>query len=263
MERRKNSNSKIERLRQKSPILNVRQRNVRNGIFNENSADDLKSRIILLEGGDEYKNQRWNSEKKKFETAFLEVLRNKLKKVQQEFESYKQMEINTGNRPPKQWPPHLLEKREDAEAHLAVAEEELSWLKSKLEKVEAEAEKPAKEGGLFADPRTWSSSTTRDGIIDTVAGQKCAMNEEGILYITDESSPYQGMLVWKFKGEIALPMFREYSHRQRAEVASTLKENRIRRKVDFPPAPTYNKATDTVVYEGYSDSVLKKLQTTD
>jgi hypothetical protein len=55
-------------------------------------------------------------------------------------------------------------------------------------------------------------------------------------------------------------MFWEYSYRQKKEVKLAEQENRKRRNIQFPKPPTWNRKTDTVEYEGYSNEVLRKVK---
>lgn len=263
MIRTKTINPIIGRIRSQSFILNPANRNAKNGFFNESSPADLKTQIMLIQGGEKEKGQFWDKERSRFEIAYLPSRQKDLKAVESEYKNYCQMQLNSGNRAPENWPDHLLVKKQEAEARIQIHEEELTWLRGKLEAAvkEAEALKPATEGGLYSDRSMWGIAKMRDGVLSHVAGQTCSLNSEGLLEISDAKSPFNSLPVWRFKAEICNPMHSEYSYRCRQEDKAALKENRPKKAVAFPPAPKYDKKTDTIIYTGYSENTLSKLQT--
>jgi len=255
----------IDRYRQLSPILNPAQRNARNGIFNESSITDLRSKITEIEGVPDHPGKYYKNDRDGYVISLLEARRNDLKAVEAEFDNYCQMEVNTGNKPPTEWPPELQKKKDDTTARIMVHEEELNWLKDKLEKA-LELEKlldPERKSGPLKNRKLWGTAKLRDGILYTIAGQRCSVNKAGVLCISEESSPYNGMPVWKFKSLIANPMFAEYRHRERMEAKAAKEENRDRKQVPFPPAPIINKRTKAIEYLEYSNTVIRKIKDID
>lgn len=259
-----NSNFFLGQFRNLSPILNPRQRSERNGIFNENSVADLKARITLIGGTSETPGKFWNASKEKHEVALLAARKNDLAAVEELYKDYVQKQLNSGNQAPSEWPPELAAKKQEVEARIQVHEEELAWLKDKLKAAEEleESIKPDKNSaGLFANKAMWGISKLRDGILDSIAGQKCEVNKAGVLYISDEKSPYFGLQVWKFKSLVTNPMFEEYRLRCRIEEKTALAENRPRKIVKFPGAPSYDKKSGNIEYPaGYSSKILQKIK---
>ncbi len=139
-----------------------------------------------------------------------------------------------------------------------IHEEELEWLKDKLEKVLAAAKKAPSKTCLPVNRQFWSAATLRDGLLETIANQKVTTNEDGILYISDERSPYRGLLVWRWKSQVTAIMGREYRYLCNQERKEAEKENRPLKKIAYPKAPIYNPETDEITYPGYSRDWTKK-----
>ena len=55
-------------------------------------------------------------------------------------------------------------------------------------------------------------------------------------------------------------MFHENRLRLRKEAGAAQAEDRKRREVKFPKPPTWNKTTDLIEYEGYSNETIKKIK---
>ena len=81
-----------------------------------------------------------------------------------------------------------------------------------------------------------------------------------MLRISDPSSPYNGMEIWRVKSQIVNPMFHEFKARGRAEAAEALAQNRKRKEILFPKPPVWYAESDVIEYPGYAPEVLRKVK---
>jgi len=191
----------------------------------------------------------------------LSRLKEQQEDLQKKWEKHVQSRLDIGDKRPTRWPEHLEEERLKLAAKILVCEEEINHLQHHLEKAK---EKQAKNRGslLSGDPMFWGSGRLKDGQLCEIAGWKVEPDKDGLLCIQDETSPYSGLPVWKFKSQIVNPMHAEYRLRKREELKAAERESRNRREVKFPQPPVLNK-NGLIEYPGYHNDTIKKLKTQD
>lgn len=192
----------------------------------------------------------------KWSTAEVPTYELMLKELAGDFRNHQQMELNQGNQLSKEYPKELLAKREQLEAKLLVFDEEVKF----LDKLIVSAQTSKKEADEKREPvlgkkSTWNRQEQRNGVLTSVAGQVVKPDEDGILRISDPRSPYNTLLVYRWRGEVVRPLNREFSWRTRQEMKKVPDD---RKKVHYPAAPTYDRKTDKISYEGYAPGPLKK-----
>ena len=254
-------NPYVQRIRDWSPILNAKQRNVRNITVVEEDRANCLMHLALIEGTKDHPDRFWDPKYERWEVCYMVTQKEKLKEIQLKFKKHQQTQLNSGNRMPETYPPDLLEERLKVEANIQVKQEEVAmlneWLKTAVDRIEEEA-----QVDFSVNPLNWPpGGSLRDGILCEINGQKCERNTEGILVIKEPRSQYDSLLVYRFKAEIMEVMGREYRRRINLEDKAAKRENRDKRPVPKPLAPVYDKASDLITYPGYSQHALSKLQT--
>ncbi len=114
---------------------------------------------------------------------------------------------------------------------------------------------------LLSAPQHWGSGQLQNGILTEIGPWRVAMNsEKKVLCIMDESSPYNGLEIHRFKALIVKPLGLEFAHRHKQEEKAAVAENRKRKKVNYPDPPSWNPASDMIEYHGISNDVIRKLK---
>ena len=252
----------LDRYRMQSTILagNRNSSNLNQPLIPGNKSN-LESHLRQLLGGDQKSEQPgfyWAPDQRKWIPDRIPSLREQLAGLEKKFEEHTLSELNIGNSKPRVWPDHLLEQRDRLNAKLQVAEEEQRELERLLEQAE-EQQKKARPS-LLTHPRNWGSGSLRHGVLESIGPWSVSPNEEGLLVIDDESSPYHTMPVWRFKSEILKPMGMEFARRHKQEEQNAVAETRTRRKVSYPEPGIWRKESDLIEYESYSNEVIKKLK---
>ena len=199
-------NQYLERYRRESYILDHnRNATYMNPSVVPGNLDNLKSHLLRIRG---------NSDGNYFDSHFkpmpstLTILKEKQKELEQKWEQYRTDQLNLGNKRPQKWPPEMQEEKEKLNARTQVCTEEISWLEQKLQEA-MEQQKKAKPS-LLVHPRNWGSFNLKDNVVISAGPWSVSPNEEGLLCIDDEDSPYHSMPVWRFKSEILKPMSQEF-----------------------------------------------------
>lgn len=256
MMKRTQENPYVARAIERSPILNERQRTIRNVSVQEHSIDNLQSHIYLIEGTKENPGFYYDGERHQLERSFLPILEEDLVEVEKDFQRHKQNQINSGNEPTEQWPANLLEKRQRLEASISVRRDELVWLASRIEELKAEVVEEKQYDFKKKHPLNWPpGGSLRGGVLESINGQRCSVGNDGILFIDEPESPYNQLLVHMFKGLIMMPLGAEYRYRCREETKLAKAENRPPKKVDYPPPPIYKEGE--ITYPNYHKDWVK------
>ena len=246
----------IEKYRKESIILDGnRNGNSLNQPVVIGNPDNLKSHLLQIRGNE---NGVFFDSHHHEVPARITTLREQEQKLEKEWKAHLQERINLGERPPQEWPLHLQDRKDRLAAKKLVAEEEIEWLEQKLQ--EAEEQKAKSRGSLLTHPKYWGGGSLRNGILESVGPWQVSQNEDGMLCINDETSPYHTMPVWRFRSQITNPMSMEYSHRLRSEERNALAEGRKRNVVGYPKPPVWSKDSDLIEYEGYHNDIIKKLK---
>ena len=253
----KKNNELVERYRRESPILGNRSAQWLDEPVFEGNQDNLKSHLLRLKGSDTHPELYYYPENRQWISCKLARLEKQEREIEKTWQRYRQDRIAIGELEPKSRPPHIQSEREKCKAKLQVCKEEIAWLEVKLN--EAETAKTNRETKQVP-PQFWTSGRLHNGILVEWAGWSIKKNGEGILCIDDVTSPYYSLPLWKFKSQVANPMFWEFSHRQKEEARAAEIDNRKRRNVPFPPVPIYDPATNTISYPAYSPKTLSKIK---
>jgi hypothetical protein len=140
--------------------------------------------------------------------AEIPALKIKLAEFQQEFLNYQQTRVSMGYPRPKddQWPPNLLTDRLTAEASLDVKNEELTvlqdWLEHYVETDTKSEDSLMLQFGLLSNCQLFGTRTENPDLIGTIKSidmQAVSLTSEGLPYISDERSPYAGLLVSDYR----------------------------------------------------------------
>lgn len=143
------------------------------------------------------------TEIKILQEASVPELRKQVQECESRFESYCQQREAAGYDRPTTWPPHLLKGRCQAEARLDVSLREIEFLQSKLATMFVEPERKRSDEKVLAFGPL-GSGKLREGVLAELDGQRCQLID-GVLIITEESSPYHGMRVRDYREFIVKP----------------------------------------------------------
>jgi len=149
----------------------------------------LLSLELELEGKDS--TEGYTDEQGNVRLGAIPSLRVRLEEVERDWNNHRQLSINAGRPAPKDWPPELLERKLKLEARLDVREEELQvvqkWLKGMEDRKESERTGEVLKYGLRG------TAQLNGGKIVTLDGQRVSETPEGVFYIDEPSSKYDGM----------------------------------------------------------------------
>jgi hypothetical protein len=261
----------LEKYRKESQVLNP-VNNVMNDPFIPSDLNNLRTHLYKIQGvpgqnGNFYdptNGQSFPGDKagqKGFVPSKQARLKNQLRELGKEFEKYVRQRVAEGEKPPTAWPPHLEDKKLELEAKIQITSEEIEKLKELITTVE-ERQKTARPSLISGNPMYWGTGRLQDGQLVEIAGWRVAMDEtKGVLCIQDETSPYNGLEVHRFKALVVNPAHMEYRLRHRKEAAEALAQNRPRKTVNFPAVPVYNRQSDTLEFPGdWDPSVIRKIK---
>jgi len=251
-------NPYLQRYRAESLILGKRNATWLNQPVLEGDPSNLKSHLLQIRGGED--GHYFNSHNKRIPSRMV-LLEEQLKEVEQKWNNYCQDRLNVGEPKPVIWPEHLQEQKDRLEAKLQVANEEVRWLSIHLQK--AEDQKPESRGNLLSNPRYWGTGNLRDGHLVRIAGWDVAPDDTGLLRISDPTSPYDGIEVWRFKAQVVNPMHYENRLRGRKETKEALEKNRSKKSIPFPKPPTFDPVSGNIEYQGYSNETIRKIKIDD
>lgn len=234
--------------------LNPKNRNQINGGIMEGNPADIQHHLNRIVGFDNGKIQR---KKNEYILAKLPALKKELETFDREFEREQKRALQMGGEPVEVMSSELQEKKAEVVAQIQVCEDEVKWLKEKLE--EAKSINEIVDRKPILPRQQWAQSQLKDDVMIHVGGHETKINEDGILYISDNRSPYRGMLVHQFRSKIVNPMFAEFRYRQRMELKESKEKRRDRKPVRFPQPPKWDKKKGTVEFpSNYSKTVIKK-----
>jgi len=220
------------------------------------NADNLRGHLRLIKGNEQ--GQYFDSHHKETPST-LTILKEKQKTLQQKWEKHCTDQLKIGNPRPKQMTSEFQEEKDKLEARLAVAKEEIRWLEDKLQ--EAQTQQKDSRPSLLMAPQHWGSGQLQNGILTEIGPWKVAMHpEKKVLCIRDDSSPYDGLEIHRFKALVVRPMSMEHVRLNKAEEQAAVAENRKRKKVAYPQPPSWNPETDLIEYHGIDNSIIKKLK---
>ena len=135
--------------------------------------------------------------------AAIPGIEKRLRDLENEFRGYQQERINMGVRKPENWPSDMKEKKLKLEARLDTYAEEVTWLKKAIASI-VEVVEESRDVLRFGCQQM---GRLRAGILCELDGQRITVNENGILVIDDDQSPYDGLAVPDYRDRVC-PVFR-------------------------------------------------------
>jgi hypothetical protein len=259
-----NDNHYTEKYRRESIILDGnRNGSDLNQPLIPGNINNLKSHLLQLVGADKDSENpgHYLAPENKWIPGRIPWLREQLAELEKKFKDHALAELKIGNAKPKVWPDHLQEQKDRLDAKLLVAEEEQKELYRLIDAAQIQQKKA--KPSLLTAPQHWGSSQLRDGQLIEIGPWSVSPNDEGLLCIDDEDSPYHTMPVWRFKSEILKPMGLEFALRHKQDETESLKLQKPRQKVMYPMPGSWNPKTDLIEYSGYSNNTIKKLKQTE
>lgn len=131
--------------------------------------------------------------------------KNRLRAVRDEFKSLKQKAVNEGRVPPEEPPMDLHDRRLQAEAQTDAARANVRLLEGMLKSLSEEEDK--KRAILPKGPT--GAGKLQGGKLCIVDGQRVSPSPDGILFIDEPRSPYNGLLVPDYRVHIVKPWLRQ------------------------------------------------------
>jgi len=251
-------NPYLGRLREESLILSDRTTGHLENPIIKSDIGNLRSHLLRLDAsGTDKPGYYYYSDGKRWMPSTMTLLKEQEEKLQQDFENFVQSRLNIGDPKPTQWPPNLAERKEKLTAQVQICHEEIDKLK-KLLQVAQDAKKVRENQPV--NPRHWGAGQLKDNILVEFCGWVVAPDDTGLLRISDPNSPFNFIEIWRLKAQIVNPLHFEWRLRQRKERQLAEQENRKRKEVQFPKSPVWNKDTDLIEYEGYSNETIKKIK---
>jgi len=225
----------LGRYRLQSPILNPQGFGVDGVALQMSYKTGLKNLLVELEGQEDgrWLNQmyggRWFD--CKLRTANLAV-----EAIEQEFERVKAEATRNGHSVPTEMPEEMLERYHEALAKLDCVKEEIDKLRDALAKIEAR--EAIEDNDLVLKDGAIGTGKLLDGILSRIDGQKVSINDDNVLVIRDERSPYNGMRVVDYREHIVKPYVTEL-RRLRAEDREQARKEERPLKHPRPPLPEW------------------------
>jgi hypothetical protein len=171
-------------------------------ILNQESKPNVNS-VLFDKTNIQTEIQKINNEKVR---NSLPDLQNQLDDLEQEFKYYQKERIGQGYEKPLSMTQEQLERKWEIEARIDIVTEEIEILQDKLkninEKVVKESNANMLRYGLQCASRNHGLNQPNDKLINVmkeIDGQTVSMCPEGLLIITDEASPYNGMAVSDYR----------------------------------------------------------------
>ncbi len=220
--------------------------------------DSLRSHMLRIKGGAD--GDYLNSQGKRVPAKLIQLKEQK-KNLEEQWEKFCKSRIAVGEPKPKIWPSHLKDLKDRLDAKFIVAEEEIAWLEKEINA--AEQGKAIRERKTV-QPQHWGAGQLRDGLLIEFCGWSVQPDDNGLLRISDTSSPYDGMEIWRLKSQVINPLHAENRLRLRKEASAAQAENRKRKEVKFPKPPTFDHRSGNIEYPGdYDPSTIRKLKLED
>lgn len=251
------------RLRSKSKILNdLPPQHFNEFGFRPTDRHNLEINKVMILGDGETGKFVLN---KTTHFAKVPAIEKALTNLEKDYKERQQRGMNEGREPMETYPSDLLEK-----AATLIAERDVYKLEvEKIDKCLDEVEEIAPERSPIL--KTLGVSKLRHGIMVVVDGQDVKVNKDGVLAISDERSPFDGLLVWKYIAKVVKAVAHEQQYRQRIADKQAQSEFVVNRQpaqvrpntksVGRPTLPSYNKKTDTISYPSdYSEKTITKFK---
>jgi hypothetical protein len=184
-----------------------------------NSENPIGSRSILWDRAS------IEAEIDRLTTKLIPDIEKKLQELTSSFNGHCEQQINMGRKKPERWPKDLLEPRLKFEAFMDITKREIEVLKDQLNKRFIEPIKQAEAQGMLKRGPL-GVGEMRGGILIMIDGQACE-KIDGVMVITSEKSPYNGMAVSDYREYVSKPWI--ISRRKRNLELEKMKADEIRK----------------------------------
>ncbi len=134
---------------------------------------------------------RYNLPGQKSRLAALPSIEKELGDLEEKFQKSRQKSINEGRMPFEKYPIELQNKKHRLEAEQDVIESELIILRQILSRFTDEEDDRKRKLMLRYGP--YGNGQLKGGFLSEIDRQRVEPNEDGVLIITEKSSPYRGM----------------------------------------------------------------------
>ena len=176
----------FDRKRVNSPILNSKSTvDIHTVLLDKRNIEGL---ILEKRGNDEGRHYKPGERAK---LAALPSIEAELKELEKAYKRASQKSVNEGRPPLEDWPPELLKKKHRREAEFDVITEEVEALENALKEFVDEQQKT--DDNLMLKYGPAGSGNLRNGFLVRIDGQRVEPNENGVLIIDDDCSPYDGL----------------------------------------------------------------------
>jgi len=247
----------VSRFRSESRIFNPQPGSLYDPLVMLGSIHSMKSYLLELVGSDDKDGQYYRNDANQWATSRIPALEWAIKQIDQKFSEHQKFQMNLGKTKPTKLPSELEQAMNELQAKLIVAKEERDHLIQAIDQVTRE------EIGKKKRPlprKQWSQRKHVDNVLIEVAGWQVRPNDEGIMHIQDETSPFNGLAVHRFVSQVLRPMEHQKGLMQRREAKLAQNENRGIQTLPFPKAPIYDAKKGIISYPGYDPRVIQKAQ---
>jgi hypothetical protein len=159
--------------------------------------------------------------------ANLPALKERLDDIDKNFAAIKKRALSEGKDVPEQLPPKEQEEKILCEALYDVRTTELEYIQELLDNYVEVEEKTNDADVLRHGPI--GSAVLKGGTISMIDGCKCSVNEDGIPFINDDRSRYNGMSTAEYYKKIVSPFQKARRENQR-QIEKEIREGKVLRE---------------------------------
>lgn len=228
-----------DKLKLQSPILNNQAITSYEYSGDLGDKDYLESLKLEWEGGEN--GVYYAIDAREYKTARVPQAKAQIENIEKEWEVYKQQKVNAGRAEPKEYPHHIAEKMDAALARYDIAQMELEHVQRKLEAINRKKKKADKGNVLRRGAE--GTGSLKGGVLAEVDGQNVEADEQGVLRIKDERSPYDGMKTADYFEHIVKPWKKQRAklrRQQREKVQNGDMHTGQRQPNKKPPLPKWD-----------------------
>jgi hypothetical protein len=188
--------------------------------------ENCQERLVEYQGDDQGFYLRNNQKT----LALIPSVKLRLQKIEDDFERYQKQRVNQGFAKPTEMLPELFEKQSKLFALQDILEEEAAKILHRLATMIDE--ETHQEDDMVLQYGLQLIGKLRDGVLAEMDGQTCTQNEEGLVIISDQRSPFNGMAISDYR----ILAKKWQSERKASDVLrlSQLREDAIANGSDLP-----------------------------
>jgi hypothetical protein len=188
--------------------------------------------------------------------ATIPALQERLNALDAEFDAWKKQVRSEGKTLPAAMTPEKQAEKTLCEALLDVRNLELEYIQNLLDNYVEIEDKSSDEAVLKNGPA--GAAQLKNSTIVMLDGQQCAVNEDGIPFINDERSRYNGMSTASYYRDI-VSVWQKQRRENQKQIEKEIREGKLIREktsrgkllgnAPWPPLPEGTKLYNTVVKE--------------